>query len=203
MANVVSEAIHIGDDPPSEGIKLFIYPLGYGWKDPLMEVLFKNIEVLSDAIGKERLVVIGPRNTEWFEKIGEKYFGPDVDKYRQLLPAILITDATLRNVNADTVKIFVPLGTVESRFGNWTQFLTLLVRYLVYADENFIHRLEPRENVFALANEIVKISPGLFGISVNVNKLLERIRNSKAFTYRRVVSAVYDALRYHRGRDRF
>lgn len=68
----------------------------------------------------------------------------------------------------------VPLRDAEARFGGWTQFFHLLSSYVRGESDEFVNRFEAKESLVDAANKLVSLKPGMFGISLNVNELVDR-----------------------------
>jgi hypothetical protein len=52
----------------------------------------------------------------------------------------------------------------------------LLAAYVRRESDEFLKRFEARENFLDAANKIVSLKPGMFGISLNVNELIDQWR---------------------------
>ncbi|HWX84834.1 MAG TPA: hypothetical protein VNZ48_14665 [Xanthobacteraceae bacterium] len=159
-------------------MRFYIYPLDNGWKDPLVEIFLNNVEILSDAIGSDRLMVFGPSGDDWVTEVMRKNLGPEYQEFLAMLPAVLITDRSINMIEDGdkSLRLLVPLGSAESKFDNWSQFLTLMVKFLLHGSEEFLERLQPKEGAFDVANKIVGLKPGFLGISINLNELVMRLR---------------------------
>jgi len=75
---------------------------------------------------------------------------------------------------------FVPLRDAESRFGGWQQFFELLSSFVKGESAEFLEKFEKKEDYLDVANKVFNLRPGMFGMSVNVNELVDRWRKKRA-----------------------
>jgi hypothetical protein len=73
----------------------------------------------------------------------------------------------------------VPLRDVEARFGGWNQFFALLSDFVQLKSDAFLKKFQAKEDAFDVADKIIKVSPGAFGVSVNINELVSQWRKRR------------------------
>jgi hypothetical protein len=132
----------------------------------------QNFSSIAKSIGKHAVIAKGLNPVEWYGDIAEKYLGKDHDDYFPLLPALLITDTHPDRVSEKSLRLLVPLKDIESRFGGWGQFFALLSDFVQLKNDEFVKKFQKKEDAFDIASKIVNVSPGAFGVSLNINELV-------------------------------
>ena len=79
----------------------------------------------------------------------------------------------------ESMRLLVPLRDAEARFGGWQQFFELLAGFVRGESDEFARRFEEKENLLDATNKIINLKPGAFGISLNVNELIDRWNKSR------------------------
>jgi hypothetical protein len=122
------------------------------------------------------LIAVGTDPSSFTTQVARKYLGEgnSDNSFLGILPALIITNAHPEKLTKDSVRLVVPLRDAESRFGGWAQFFTLLSSYVRGESDDFVKRFEAKENLVDAANKVVSLKPGMFGISLNVNELIDR-----------------------------
>ena len=96
-----------------------------------------------------------------------------------MLPALLITSDHPDLLRKESMRLVVPLRDAEARFGGWQQFFTLLAQFVRGESNEFVRRFDEKENLLDAANKVVSLKLGAFGISLNVNELIDRWSKSR------------------------
>lgn len=169
----------LGNLPVDDEVRFYIYVINGQWREPLYEVMERNFASVARSIGKSAVIAIGLDPKEWYGEVAEAYLGKDHDDCFQLLPALLITDAHPSQISAESLRLLVPLRDAESRFGGWPQFFSLLTDFVQLKSDEFVKRFEKKEDLISVANSIVDLKPGIFGVSININELVTRWQKRK------------------------
>jgi len=162
----------LGNLPVDEEVKFYVFAINGRWQEPLYGMIEQNFTSIARSIGKQAIIAKGLNPVEWYGDIAEKYLGKDHDDYFPLLPALLITDTHPDRVTTDSLRLLVPLKDVESRFGGWNQFFSLLSDFVQFKNDDFVKRFQKKEDSFDVANKVIKVNPGILGVSINVNELI-------------------------------
>lgn len=162
----------LGNLPVDDDVKFYVFVINGQWQEPLYGIIEQNFSSIARSIGKHAVIAKGLNPMEWYGEVAEKYLGKDHADYFQLLPALLVTDAHPDRVSEGSLRLLIPLRDVEARFGGWNQFFALLTDFVQLKSDEFVNRFHKKEDAFDVANKIVSVKPGAFGISVNMNELL-------------------------------
>jgi hypothetical protein len=162
----------LGNLPVDDSVKFYVFVINGQWQEPLYGMIAQNFSSIARGIGKHAVIAKGLNPVEWYGEIAEKYLGKDHDDYFHLLPALLVTDAHPDRVSESSLRLLIPLRDVEARFGGWNQFFALLTDFVQLKSDEFVKRFHAKDDAFDVANKVVSVKPGAFGISVNVNELL-------------------------------
>lgn len=134
----------------------YIYLLDYGWKEPLIDVLYKNFEKLSDlAEESDSVIVKGPRNSHFSDEVfaWHKINGEDAEN---LLPAILITNrhpARFKDMDTST-HIIMEIKNISDRHIENTTTPTI--------ENNLKIILIPLKKFCSDSNEVLNLIKNLF-----------------------------------------
>lgn len=172
----------LGNLPVDDDVKFYVFVINGQYREPLYDLIEQNFSSIARNIGKHAVIAKGLNPVEWYGDIAEKYLGRDHDDYFSLLPALLITNAHPDSVSDSSLRLLVPLREVESRFGGWNQFFSLLSDFVQMKSDEFIKRFQKKDDVFDVANKVIVVNPGAFGLSLNINELVSwwRKRTKKA-----------------------
>lgn len=162
-----------------EDIHTYIFVLHEGWDDENVKNIETNFKKLAKKIGKNALIVEGLDEQLWVAEVGEKYLGDHFDRYLQLIPALLITNAHPDELKPDSMRIIISLREVSRQFGDWSQFFALLTQFAKRENVSaFLGKIQKEEDAFDVANKIFNFRPGMLGISININEIAAWFRRS-------------------------
>lgn len=162
--------------PVDENVHFYIFVVNGQYREPLYEMLQQNFVEIARSIGSNAVIAIGTDPNSFTTQVARKYLGKgnSDNSFIQILPALIITNAHPEKLTRDSVRLVVPLRDAKSRFGGWAQFFALLSSYVRGESDDFVKRFDAKENLIDAANKVVNLKPGMFGISLNVNELIER-----------------------------
>lgn len=158
--------------PIDDDVKFYIFVINGQYRDPLYNVMEDNFATVARSIGKSGVLAMGLNPQEWYGEVAEKYLSKDHNELFGLLPAVLITDCHPEKITEKTMRLLVPLRDVETRFGGWPQFFALLSDFVQLKSDAFIKKFQSKEDFLDVANKVVGLKPGMFGVSVNINELI-------------------------------
>jgi hypothetical protein len=170
----------LGNLPVDDDVRFYLFVINGQWEEPLYGMIEQNFSSIARSIGKHAVIAKGLNPEEWYGEVAEKYLGKDYGDYFPLLPALLVTDAHPDSVTEKSLRLLVPLREVEDRFGGWPQFFALLSDFVQLRSDDFLKRFHKKEDGMDVANRIVGVKPGAFGISININELVSWWRRRKA-----------------------
>jgi hypothetical protein len=170
----------LGNLPIDDDVRFYIFVINGQWQEPTYAVMEENFAAVARSIGKAAVIAKGLNPQEWYGEVAEAYLGKDHDDCFSLLPALLLTDAHPSQITKGSLRLLVPLRDAESRFGGWPQFFRLLTDFVQLKNDEFVKRFEKKESAINVANSVISLKPGIFGISININELVSRWRKKKA-----------------------
>jgi hypothetical protein len=169
----------LGNLPVDENIHFYIFVVNGQFKEPLYQLVQENFSTIAHRIGSNAVIAFGTDPKAFSTDIAKAYLGAADDSYFRMLPAMLITNAHPMNLTKDSTRLLVPLRDAEARFGGWAQFFALLSDYACGRNDEFVKRFERKEDLISAGNKVVELKPGMFGVSVNVNELIDRWNKSR------------------------
>jgi hypothetical protein len=169
--------------PIDDEVEFYIFVINGNWQEPLYKMVQENFSEIARSIGNHAVIATGLNPKEWYGEVGKTYLGDGYDKYHDLLPALLITDTHPDKLNSNSLRLFVPLESVQERFGGWPQFFDLLSDFVQSKSDEFIIRFREKDDAIEVVNRVVNLKPGACGVSVNLNELIswwrKRAKESK------------------------
>lgn len=169
----------LGKLPIEEDVEFYIFVINGGWRGGLAEIISQNFEGIARDIGPQAVIAKGFEGPFWSAEIFEKYLGEKYTALFRFLPALLITDSHPERLKPESMRLLIPLQEVEERFGNFDHFFSSLIRFVRDNDTEFLERFKDGTNMSDEALEIVELKPNLFGIGINLNHVIKKIRNSR------------------------
>lgn len=168
--------------PVDENVHFYIFVVNGQYREPLYGMMQQNFMEIARSIGNNAVIAIGTDAREFTTQVARKYLGEDNSdgSFFGMLPALIITNAHPDKLTNDSVRLVVPLRDAESRFGGWAQFFALLSSFVRGESNDFVKRFEAKESLVDVANKIVNLKPGMFGMSVNINELVDRWSKRRA-----------------------
>ncbi len=166
--------------PVDDDVRFYVFVINGQWQDPTYAILEQNFAQVARSIGKSAVIAKGLNPQEWYGQIAETYLGKEHNDLSPMLPALLITDSHPSAIKSESLRLLVPLQDVEKRFGGWPQFFSLLTDFVQLKSDAFVQRFQAKESAVDIANSVVNLKPGMFGISINVNELISRWHKRKA-----------------------
>jgi hypothetical protein len=166
--------------PVDDGIHFYIFVVNGSYREPLYDMIQQNFIAIAKSIGSNAVIAVGTDPKAFSSQVEKKYFGQSDTSFFHALPALLITNAHPDKLTKDSVRLIVPLRDAESRFGGWQQFFDLLSSFVKGESAEFLDKFQKKEDLLDAANKVFNVRPGMFGVSVNVNELLDRWRKKQA-----------------------
>jgi hypothetical protein len=169
----------LGTLPVQADISLYIFVINGGWHGGPSDLLEQNFSRLAQEIGPNAVIAKGFDVRAWSSQVAERYLGKNYSDLHSSLPALLLTDTHPEHLRPDSFRLLVPLREAQRRFGDLESFFRSLVGYAQSGDEAFLKRLRGEGTVIDTANDVVDLKPNLFGVGINLNALIDRIRESR------------------------
>jgi hypothetical protein len=144
----------LGNLPVDQDVKFYIFVIKGQWQEPLYGMIEQNFAMIARSVGQHAVIAKGLNPSHWYGEVATKYLGVEHDKYFGLLPALLITDAHPDSVSEESLRLLVPLKDVESRFGGWNQFFSLLGGFVRLESDVFVKRFQRGEDAVDTINRI-------------------------------------------------
>src|SRR5689334_8544723 len=179
MGYVLNELANL---PVDENVHFYIFVINGQYREPLYEMIERNFVEIARSIGGRAVIAMGTDKRQFTTSVARKYLGDGNSdaSFVQLLPALLLTNDHPDNLTKDSLRLIVPLREAETRFGGWHQFFDALALFVRGESDDFVRRFEQRESLLEMANDVVELKPGAFGVGINVNELISRWIKSRA-----------------------
>ncbi len=179
MGYILNELANL---PVDDNVHFYIFVVNGQFREPLYEMVERNFMEIAREIGSHAVIASGTDKKGFTTSIARKYLGEGNSdaSFLKMLPALLITNDHPDKLRNDSLRLIVPLRDAESRFGGWHHFFALLSSFARGESDEFVKKFEQKENLLDAANKVINLKPGFFGISLNINELVERWQKSKA-----------------------
>lgn len=164
----------LGHLPVEQDVDLYVFVVKSGFKTELAQIIDDNFEELARRIGPHQSAIVDGLNDDWPDQVLSVFFGSDWKTIRNYCPLMLITNAHPKDVNEDSLRLVVPLEEVYKVHGTYDRFFVELSEFAEHRNAEFLNKFEDQTNLVGAINEIIDIKPNIFGIGINVNKIIER-----------------------------
>jgi hypothetical protein len=126
MGYKLSSLVHL---PLDDTVDMYIFSIGDKlWEGGLGEVVRKNFDNIARAIGPAAIIV-GALEEEFHGEVVEKYLGRNYHELKNMMPAILMTDAHPEKLTAKSLRVLVPLREAHERYKTIDDFLADLAAF--------------------------------------------------------------------------
>ena len=166
----------LGNLPIDDKIGFYIFVVNGGWRGGLYDIIERNFANIAKKIGSNAVIAKGLDSEAWSSQIAKKYFGERHGELFHALPALFLTDAHPEKLTRQSLRLIIPLRDVEKRFGDWDSFFGSLSKFAIERDPEFLQRFQDADDAIAAGNRILEIKPNFYGIGINVNALIDRLR---------------------------
>lgn len=173
MGYVLNE---LGNLPVDENVHFYIFVINGQYREPLYEMIERNFVDIARSIGGHAVIAMGTDKLQFTTSVASRYLGDGNSdaSFIRLLPALLLTNDHPDKLTKDSLRLIVPLREAEARFGGWHQFFEALASFVRQESDEFVRRFEEKESLMEMANDVLELKPGAFGIGINVNELVSR-----------------------------
>jgi hypothetical protein len=168
----------LGNLPIDDSVSLYIFVINGEWSGGRYEVLERNFSRIAQGIGSNAVIAKG-FDEEFYAEVARTYLGKDHRELSRLLPAVLITDTHPAKLTDNSMRLLIPLGEAELRFGDLETFFRELTDFALHRDTSFLERFETKTDWVSVFNDVVSLRPGALGIGINVNEIIKRLRPKK------------------------
>lgn len=168
--------------PLEPEIDMYVFSIGDGlWEGGLSEIVKRNVDGIAREIGP-RAIIVGALQASFHGEVVERYLGRHARELKNLLPALLITDAHPRKLTEDSLRLLVPLQRAHERYEAIEQFLSDLAAFVRGESSDLLRRLENAQTLGESPGDVVEVSlpvvPGV--VAVNVNNAAKRLASAVA-----------------------
>lgn len=165
--------------PIDERVDMYIFAIGGDlWEGGLAELVHRNFDQLAKAIGP-RAIIVGGLTDSFHGEVVERYLGEQYKSLKNMMPALLITDAHPDKLTKESMRLIVPLKEAHKRYEIIDRFLSDLAAFARGEDDSLLRALEAAPKPTKVANDIVEVKipivPG--AVAVNVNHVLGSLRS--------------------------
>jgi len=167
--------------PVDDSVRFYIFVINGQFQEPLYKIIQDNFVAVARSIGDDAVIAMGAHPESFGEDVIGEYLGHGIPGYHGPTPALLITDAHPSKLTDKSLRLLVPLQQAEERFGkDWNRFFTLLSKFVRGESDEFLKQFEKSEDLSTMANKLMNIRPGIFGISFNVNEAVTMFQKWRA-----------------------
>ena len=138
-----------------------------------------NFAKIAKDIGKRAVIARGLEPEAWTDEVARLYLGEKPEDYMRMLPALLLTDAHPKKLAKNSLRLLVPLRHAQERSEIGESFSNSWRGSLEARATSFFYASNKRRISSKRANKLIEVKPGAFGISINCNVLLARLRKWK------------------------
>lgn len=165
---------NLGNLPVQDEIDLYIFVVGYSWKDETYEAIENNFMELAKRIGPKAVIAKGFEPEAWSSQICDRYLGKNVETLYDVFPALLITDSHPASLTDKSMRLLVPLRDAQKRFGGTAAFFESLSEFARTRNPEFVQKFVTKESFGNKAWSVLELKPNFFGFGVNLKELFAR-----------------------------
>ena len=165
----------LGNLPIDEDVSLYIFVINGGFNSPHFAAIESNFSEIARRIGDHSVIAKG-FTEEFYGEVCKRYLCKELRELFPYLPALLLTDAHPDRITERSMRLLIPLKHAEKEFGDLSFFFRALSDFAKNRNMMFFDKFEERTNWFQTADAVVEIKPKFFGIGINVNELVRRLR---------------------------
>lgn len=170
----------LGNLPLERGITLYIFVINGRWRGGHYETLEQNFSEIAQSIGPNAIIVRGFEEALFSAPLCEKYLGKDYGDLLDVLPAVLLSDTHPEELHTRSLRLLIPLREAESEFGDLQSFFRSLAKFARDQDQAFLDRFREARDWIEEGNSVIDLRPNLFGIGVNLNEFIRKLRRRDA-----------------------
>lgn len=157
---------------------MYVFSIGDGmWEGGLADIVHRNFDRIAKEIGP-RAIIVGALEESFHGEVAERYLGRNAEELKNLLPALLITDAHPDRLTSDSLRILIPLEKAHARYKVIEHFLADLAAFVRGESDALLLQLEDSPSPASVADDIVKVNipvvPGV--VAVNLNNAVKHLR---------------------------
>jgi hypothetical protein len=157
---------------------MYVFSIGDGlWEGGLSDIVHRNFDKIAKEIGP-RAIIVGALEESFHGQVVEKYLGRNAQELKNVLPALLITDAHPDQLGPDSLRILIPLQKAHERYKVIEHFLSDLAAFVRGDSDTLLKQLEDAPTPVEIADDIVKVNvpilPGV--VAVNLNNTVKQLR---------------------------
>jgi hypothetical protein len=158
--------------PVDEDVQFYIFLVKEPYNDEDSKKVLDNFKEIAKGLGDHAVIAQGLAEESFPDEVLRAYMGENMGRYAHMLPALLVTNDHPEQVKASTLRLFVPLATVEKRYGTWATFFRLVKNFVTGKDDEFLVKFNDHGTAIDL-NKAIGIKIPLGPISVNLNEFIE------------------------------
>jgi hypothetical protein len=164
--------------PIDSSVEIYVFSIGDRlWEGGLGEVVQRNFDALARSIGPNAIIV-GGLEDEFHGEVVEKYLGRHHAELKNLMPALLITDAHPEHLTDKSLRILIPLREAHERYKVIDDFLRDLAAFVRGENDDLLRTLEGAPTPADALDDIVRVNvpvvPGV--VAVNLNSAVRHMR---------------------------
>jgi hypothetical protein len=170
---------NLAELPVSDSINLYVFTINGEYRGGDYETVKKNFRYLAKEFGQKAAIVEG--FDDYFSNdIAQNYLNKNLEDLWDVLPALLVTDAHPSSIPDDALRLLIPLRHVEERFPSFEVFFRELIKFTKEQNPDFLERFEDKTDWVSETLDVVDLKPNFFGIGVNINAFINKIRGKSA-----------------------
>ena len=165
----------LGNLPIDDDVSLYIFVINGGFNSPHFAAIEQNFSEIARRIGDNSVIAKG-FTEEFYGEVCRKYLNKELRELFPHLPALLLTDAHPDRINDKSMRLLIPLKHAEKEFGDLSFFFRALSDFAQHRNTMFFDKFEDRTDWFEAADAVIEVKPKFFGIGININELIKRLR---------------------------
>jgi hypothetical protein len=169
--------------PVDGSVDYYLFLLRASFDTPILETVERNFAKIAKEVGASGVYAVpAADHDKWLDQVGASYLGATWQDYEDLLPALLLTDSHPEEVTSESLRLFMPLGDVDKRFGSLDKLLVQVTRFMRKEDNKFLEKFRKKEDVFDASKKIFKWDVGVLGLKIDVMELISQLKAAKVET---------------------
>ena len=159
--------------PIEDEVDLYFFVVKEGFDTDLTRLIDRNFDEIARRIGPHGGAIVTGLRKSGLRMFSQRTSWIHVAGVRTLAPLILITDSHPSEISENSAVVVAPMAHICDKFETPDYFFEQLCGFAETRNTGFLDRFERRKSWYEVANEVLELKPGAFGIGVNINRLLE------------------------------
>lgn len=175
MGYKLTSLVHL---PFRDSVELYVFSIGENlWEGGIQEIVHRNFDNIAREFG-ESAIMVEALTAEFHDEVVQKYLGKHHKELKNMMPAILITDAHPDHLTDKSMRAIFSLQRVYKVYPVIDKFLNDLASFARGESDSLLNQLERSVDILSVTKVFdisIPVVPGL--VSVNIHNVINRLKD--------------------------